>query len=59
MDRGQGVQIENKVYFSDTFIFVNKKGVKVKKVTDFTKVSNEVLKLFEEKKLKFDNLEES
>ena len=54
MDRGQGVQIENKVYFSDTFIFVNKKGVKVKKVTDFTKVSNEVLKLFEEKKLKFD-----
>ena len=54
MEKGQGVQIENKVYFPDTFIFINKKRVKVKKVTDFTKVSDEILKLFEEKKLKFD-----
>lgn len=54
MKKGQGVQIENKVYFPDTFIFINKKRVKVKKVTDFTKVSDEILKLFEEKKLKFD-----
>ena len=53
MNKGQGVQIENKVYFLDKFIFINKKRVKLKNVTDLTKVSDEILKLFEEKKLKF------
>lgn len=50
MDKGQGVQVENKVYFSNNFIFINKKRVKLKEVKDLSKVSDEILKLFEEKK---------
>ena len=50
MAKGQGVQIENKVYFLDNFIFINKKRVKLKRVTDLTKVSDEILKLFEKKR---------
>ena len=53
MAKGQGVQVENRVYFLDTFIFINKKRVKLKNVTNLTKVSDEILKLFEEKKMKF------
>ncbi len=54
MAKGQGVQIENKVYFLDNFIFINKKRVKLKRVTDLTKVSDEILKLFEKKRNQHD-----
>jgi len=53
MVRGQGVQVENRVYFLEKFIYVNKNRVKVKPVNNLTDVSDEIIKLFEEKRLKY------
>lgn len=52
MVSGRGVQVENKVYFSKNFIYINKKRTKLRPVEDLTKMSEEIIKLFEEKRLK-------
>lgn len=52
MSKGKGVQVENKVYFLDRFIYVNKKRVKIEPINDVTNVPVELLMLFEEKKAK-------
>ena len=53
MSKGKGVQVENRVYFLDRFIYVNKKHVEIKPINDVTNVSVEILTLFEEKRAKF------
>jgi hypothetical protein len=47
MANGLGVQVENKVYFSnDKFIFINKKRVKIKGIKDNSKISEDLNKLY-------------
>lgn len=53
ISKGIGVQVENKVYLLDDFIYVNKKHVKIKPINDVTNVSPEISKLFKEKRAKF------
>ena len=53
ISKGIGVQVENKVYLLDDFIYVNKKHVEIKPINDVTNVSVEILTLFEEKRAKF------